>query len=173
MTPGTAAASAATTDLADAFEARFAEGTLAVLGNRWLSLGRRLRFGGPCVTLQAFEDNTLLAELVKMPGAGRVIVVDGGGSPRCALFGGNLARAAQEQGWAGLVIHGAARDADEIDACEIGVRALGLSPRRSVKRGTGQREVPVSIEGVRVQPGDWIYADRDGVLVSRGALMLP
>lgn len=162
----------ATADLADAFEARFAEGSLAVLGTRWLALGGRIAFSGPCVTLQVFEDNSLLAELVKTPGDGRVIVVDGGGSVRCALLGGNLAKAAQDNRWAGIVIHGAARDADEIDACDLGVRALALSPRRSVKRGAGLRDVPLAIDGVRVQPGDWLYADRDGVLVSRSELRL-
>jgi regulator of ribonuclease activity A len=161
-----------TTDLADAFEARFLDGSLAVLGSRWLVLGRQVAFSGPCVTLQVFEDNALLADLVKTPGEGRVIVVDGGGSTRCALLGGNLAKAAQDNGWAGLVIHGAVRDADEIDACAIGVRALALTPRRSIKRGVGQRDLPVSIDGVRVQPGDWIYADRDGVLASRSQLRL-
>ncbi len=161
-----------TTDLADAYEARFLDGSLAVLGSRWLVFGRNVGFSGPCVTLQVFEDNALLADLVKAPGEGRVIVVDGGGSTRCALLGGNLAKAAQDNGWAGLVIHGAARDADEIDACAIGVRALALTPRRSIKRGVGQRDVPVSIDGVRVQAGDWIYVDRDGVLVSRAPLSL-
>jgi regulator of ribonuclease activity A len=161
-----------TTDLADAFEARFLDGSLAVLGSRWLVLGRQVAFSGPCVTLQVFEDNALLADLVKTPGEGRVIVVDGGGSRRCALLGGNLAKATQDNGWAGLVIHGAVRDADEIDACAIGVRALALTPRRSIKRGVGQRDLPVSIDGVRVQPGDWIYADRDGVLASRSQLSL-
>ncbi|MCA3221077.1 MAG: ribonuclease E activity regulator RraA [Burkholderiales bacterium] len=164
---------AATADLADAFEPRFAAGTLAVLGSRWLCMGRRFRFGGSCVTLQVFEDNSLVADEVKAAGQGRVLVVDGGGSLRCALFGGNLARAAQEHGWAGVVIHGAARDADEIDSFDVGVRALALSPRRAIKRGAGQRDLPLLIEGVRVQPGDWIYADRDGVLVSRAMLVLP
>lgn len=162
----------ATADLADAFEARFADGSLAVLGAGWLALGGRIAFSGPCVTLQVFEDNSLLAELVKTPGEGRVIVVDGGGSVRCALLGGNLAKAAHDNRWSGIVLHGAARDADEIDACDLGVRALALSPRRSVKRGAGLRNVPLAIDGVRVQPGDWIYADRDGVLVSRAELRL-
>ncbi len=162
----------ATTDLADAFEARFVDGSLAVLGTRWLALGRNVAFSGPCVTLQVFEDNSLLADLVKTAGEGRVIVVDGGGSTRSALLGGNLAKAAQDSGWAGLVIHGAVRDADEIDACALGVRALALTPRRSIKRGVGQRDVPLAIDGVRVQPGDWIYVDRDGVLVSRARLSL-
>jgi regulator of ribonuclease activity A len=164
--------SVATTDLADAFEARFLDGTLAVLGSIWLTLGQHIAFAGPCITLQVFEDNSLLADLVKTPGEDRVIVVDGGGSTRCALLGGNLAKAAQDNHWAGIVIHGAARDADEIDACAIGVRALALSPRRSVKRGAGQRDIALQINGVRVQPGDWVYVDRDGVLVSRTQLSL-
>ncbi len=107
-----------------------------------------------------------MAELVKLPGAGRVIVVDAGGSLRCGVFGGNLAATAAKNGWVGVVIYGCARDADEIDACAIGVRALALHPRRSVKRGEGQRDVVVTFMGSTIRPGDWLYADRDGVIVS-------
>jgi regulator of ribonuclease activity A len=82
------------------------------------------------------------------------------------VFGGNLAAAAAKNGWAGVVINGCARDSAEIDAVDIGVRALALHPRRSVKRGEGQRDLPVTLLGVTVKPGEWIYADADGVLVS-------
>lgn len=135
-----------------------------------IALGRINAFSGPVVTLKLFEDNSLLADLVKEAGAGRVAVVDAGGSLRCAVLGGNLAAAAARNGWAGLVIYGCARDADEIDACEIGVRALALNPRRSIKRGEGQRDIPVSFLGATMRPGQWIYADRDGVIVSQQPL---
>lgn len=135
-----------------------------------IALGRTNTFSGPVVTLKLFEDNSLLADLVKEAGAGRVAVVDAGGSLRCAVLGGNLAAAAARNGWAGLVIYGCARDADEIDACEIGVRALALNPRRSIKRGEGQRDIPVSFLGATMRPGQWIYADRDGVIVSQQPL---
>lgn len=160
----------ATTDLCDAFAAQLADGRLQVLAPGWLSLGRRSRFHGRAVTLKLFEDNSLIAAAVKTPGEGRVLVVDAGGSLRCAVLGGNLAAAAAANRWAGLVIHGCARDADEIDACEIGVRALALNPRRSIKRGAGEADLTIEIAGATVRPGDWIYADRDGVLVAREAL---
>jgi regulator of ribonuclease activity A len=156
----------ATTDLLDAHEADIDAGRIQVLHPALIALGRRRTFAGEVVTLKLFEDNSLLADLVKTPGGGRVVVVDAGGSLRCAVFGGNLATAAACNGWAGIVIYGCARDADEIDACDIGLRALGLNPRRSVKRGEGQRGVAVSFLGATIRPGDWLYADRDGVVVS-------
>lgn len=159
-----------TADLCDAHEALLAAGEVRVLAPGYIALGQRIGFHGRAVTLKVFEDNSLLADAVKTPGEGRVLVVDGGGSLRCALFGGNLAQAAARNAWAGVVIHGCARDADEIDACAIAVRALALHPRRSVKRGVGERDVVLSFGGVRVAPGDWVYGDRDGVLVSDRAL---
>ena len=162
--------SPATTDLCDAHEGQLPTGELQVLTPGYLALGQHVGFYGRAVTLKVFEDNSFVAEAVKTPGEGRVLVVDGGGSLRCALFGGNLAQAAARNGWAGVVIHGCARDADEIDACSIAVRALALHPARSVKRGVGERDLVLSFGGVRVAPGDWIYGDRDGVLVSRSAL---
>ena len=159
-----------TTDLCDANEGALAAGSLRVMQPGLIWLGARASFGGPAVTLQLFEDNSLLADAVQSPGEGRVLVVDGGGSLRCAVFGGNLAATAAKNGWAGVVINGCARDSAEIDAAPIGVRALALHPRRSVKRGAGQRDVPVTFLGVTVRPGEWIYADADGVLVSATAL---
>jgi regulator of ribonuclease activity A len=155
-----------TCDLCDAHEQLLATGRLRVLPPGLLSFGGRLRFAGPSATLRVFEDNALLANWVRSPGEGRVLVVDAGSSLRCAVLGGRLASAAAANGWSGLVIAGAVRDADEIDACDIGVRALALSPRRSLKRGTGEVQQAVSVLGVAVSPGDWIYADRDGVIVS-------
>lgn len=160
----------ATADLCDEFESWLDDGRLQVLAPGWLCLGQRIAFSGRAATLRLFEDNSLLAVAVKTPGEGRVLVVDAGGSLRCAVFGGNLASAAASNGWAGLVIHGCARDADEIDACDIGVRVLGLNPRRPVKRGVGEADVAVRLAGALVRPGDWVYADRDGVLVAQSAL---
>jgi regulator of ribonuclease activity A len=159
-----------TTDLCDANEDALAEGTLRVFDPGFIVLGARTAFAGPAATVKVFEDNTLVAEAVKTPGEGRVLVVDAGGSLRCAVFGGNLAASAAKNGWAGVVINGAARDAGEINAADLGVRALALHPRRSVKRGEGQRDLPVTFLGVTVRPGEWIYADADGVLVSARAL---
>jgi regulator of ribonuclease activity A len=160
----------ATTDLLDAHEADLESGSVQVLQPGLLSLGRLAAFHGPVVTLKLYEDNSLLADLLKGPGNGRVAVVDAGGSLRCGVFGGNLAATAARNGWAGVVIFGCARDADEIDACDLGVRALALHPRRSVKRGEGQRDLVVGFLGATIRPGDWLYADRDGVLISRRPL---
>jgi regulator of ribonuclease activity A len=160
----------ATTDLLDLHEAELDSGGVQVLEPRLDSFGRAAAFCGPVVTLKLHEDNSLLAELVKGPGEGRVAVVDAGGSLRCSVFGGNLAAMAARNGWAGVVIYGCARDADEIDACELGVRALALHPRRSVKRGEGQRDLAVTFLGATIRPGDWLYADRDGVIISRRPL---
>jgi regulator of ribonuclease activity A len=162
--------SVSTTDLCDTHEAALDAGELQVLAPGLSAFGRRVRFAGPIATLKLFEDNSLLAETVKLPGEGRVLVVDAGGSLRCAVFGGNLAVAAARNQWAGVVIYGCVRDADEIDACELGVRALGVNPRRSIKRGEGSREIAVSFLGARIQPDNWLYADRDGVLIAVRAL---
>ena len=155
-----------TTDLCDEHEALFETGDLQVLEPPLLAFGARERFCGRARTVKLFEDNSLLAQAVKEPGHGQVLVVDAGGSARCAVLGGNLARNAADNGWAGLVVFGAVRDVAEIDACAIGIRALAVMPRRSIKRGEGQRELTISAFGARIGPGDWVYADRDGVLIS-------
>jgi regulator of ribonuclease activity A len=149
-----------TTDLSDAHpEAQVCDPVFQAYGGR-------TAFSGPITTLKVFEDNSMVREIVQTAGEGRVLVVDGGGSMRCGLFGGNLAVAAARNGWAGVVINGCARDADEIDAEPIGVRALALHPRRS-ERGlhSGQAGIPVHFAGVLFREGEWLLADRDGVLV--------
>ncbi len=154
-----------TTDLCDEHEALFETGELQVMAPGLLSFGARRRFSGAARTIKLFEDNALLAQAVKEPGNGEVLVVDAGGSARCAVLGGNLARSAADNGWAGVIVYGCVRDVEEIDGCALGVRALDVTPRRSIKRGEGQRDLFVTVFGVRVRPGDWIYADRDGVIV--------
>jgi regulator of ribonuclease activity A len=132
--------------------------------------GGRRAFSGPVSTVRCFEDNSLVKEAVDGPGAGRVLVVDGGGSRRRALFGGNLGLAAVRNGWAGIIIHGCIRDSAELAALDVGIRALGTMPLRSEKRGVGDRDVPVRFAGVTFRPGDFVYADEDGVVVSHGPL---
>lgn len=166
MSQATDPTSFATTDLCDAHEARLAAGELRVLHPAFRAFGRRIRFAGPVATVRCFEDNTLVRTTLEEPGEGRVLVVDGGGSLRCALVGGNLAQLAQRNGWAGVVVNGCVRDVAEIDACEIGVWALATHPRRSDKRGGGARGQTVEIGGVRIAPGNWCYADDDGILIS-------
>ena len=161
-----------TTDLCDANEALFDGGELRVLSPAPLSFGARHRFCGAARTIKLFEDNSLLADAVKQPGEGHVLVVDAGGSTRCAVLGGNLARNAADNGWAGVLVFGAVRDVEEIDGCAVGVRALAVTPRRSIKRGEGQRDRVVTVFGALVRPGDWVYSDRDGVIVCARPLHL-
>jgi RraA family protein len=103
---------------------------------------------------------------------GRVLVVDGAGSMRCAILGGNPVQQAQNNGWAGIVVNGCIRDADEINGCDIGVRALGSHPFKANKKGFGEKHVPVYIGGTRICDGEWLYADTDGILVSRSELTI-
>jgi regulator of ribonuclease activity A len=123
-------------------------------------------FCGQAVTVKCHEDNSLVKELVASPGQGRVIVVDGGGSRRRALLGDMLAEKAASNGWAGLIINGVIRDVDEIGATQIGVQALGTIPLKTEKLGVGQQQLALHVGGVVVHPGDWIYADNNGVLVA-------
>ncbi|HUN94591.1 MAG TPA: ribonuclease E activity regulator RraA [Burkholderiaceae bacterium] len=160
----------ATTDLCDAHQERIDAGEIAVVETALLAFGRRTAFHGEAVTLKVFEDNSRVADAVRSEGRQRVLVIDGGGSRRVALLGGNLADAAAKNGWAGVLVDGAVRDVDEIDRLELGVRALAVSPRRCVKRNAGERDLVISAFGVCVRPGSWIYVDRDGVVVAPHAL---
>ena len=130
------------------------------------AFGKRSRFSGTARTLKVFEDNVLVRLALETPGGGSVLVVDGGGSLRCALVGGNLGVLAQNNGWAGIIVNGCVRDSDELNQCDIGIRALASHPRRSVRKGLGEKDLVVDIAGVMVRPGDWVYADADGILIS-------
>ena len=124
------------------------------------------RFSGEAATLRVFEDNALVRSTLEQPGRGRVLVVDGGGSLRTALVGGNIAALAASNGWSGLVIYGAVRDLAELGAADVGIKALAPSPRRSAKGGAGEPGVEVTVAGVRVRPGNYVWADEDGVIVA-------
>lgn len=160
----------ATCDICDANEDKLAAGTLSVLPPVFKSFGKRAAFAGPARTLKVFEDNVLVRAALETPGEGHVLVVDGGGSLRCALVGGNLGVLAEKNGWAGILVNGCIRDSEEINGCDIGVRALATHPQRSIRKGVGEKDLQVSIAGATVRPGDWIYADADGVLVSAAKL---
>lgn len=151
----------ATADLYDAFsdELQVAEPALRSYG------GLRM-FHGPIATLRVFEDNSLVREALEQPGEGRVLVVDGGGSLRCALLGDQLAKLGVDNGWKGVLIHGCLRDVAVVHKLLLGVLALASNPRKSVKRGAGERDVKLEFLGVRWQPGHWLYADDDGVLLA-------
>lgn len=160
-----------TCDLCDANEIWLAEGSLAVLPPVFHSYGKSEQFCGPARTVKVFEDNVLVRQALEEQGGGAVLVVDGGGSMRCALLGGNLAVLAERNGWAGVVVHGCVRDIGEINQAKIGVRALGAHPQRSIRKGAGERDSRIMIAGVAVAPGAWIYADADGILVSATSLV--
>ncbi|MEP6825361.1 MAG: ribonuclease E activity regulator RraA [Ramlibacter sp.] len=160
----------ATCDLCDAHE-EDASGNFRVLPPVFRDFGVARRFSGQVATVRCLEDNSRVREAVNSPGEGRVLVVDGAGSVRRALVGGNLAAAAANNGWAGVVVDGAERDLAELAASGIPVKALALMPLRSVKRGEGQTGLAVEIQGVWVRPGDWLYADEDGIVVSATALI--
>jgi regulator of ribonuclease activity A len=160
----------ATSDLCDANE-EDASGNFRVLPPVFRDFGNAGRFAGRVATVRCLEDNSRIREAVNSPGQGRVLVVEGGGSVRRALVGGNLALAAAQNGWVGIVVDGAVRDAQELCVAGIGIKALALMPMRSVKRGEGQRDLPVVLQGVTVRPGDWLYADGDGIVVSASPLI--
>ena len=160
----------ATCDICDAHEDQLASGALAVLPPLFKPFGRNLRFSGPAYTLKIFEDNTLVRTALEQPGNGQVLVIDGGASLRCALVGGNLGVLGVKNGWAGIVVNGCIRDSAEINACAIGVRALATHPQKSNKKGAGEVQLRVMIAGVAIGPGNWIYADEDGILVAQGKL---
>lgn len=128
--------------------------------------GKRRSFSGPISTVWTFEDNARLKAHLETPGAGRVLVIDGGGSTRCAVVGDMIAAIAMRNGWAGLVINGAIRDSEELDAMEFGVFALARSPKKSRKDGIGAVDETVSFGHVDFVPGHYVYCDGDGVLVS-------
>lgn len=154
----------ATCDLCDDHK-NDTDGNFRVLPPVFKDFGLRRKFSGPVSTVKCFEDNTLVKAAVDSPGQGRVLVVDGGGSLRRALVGGNLGKAAAKNGWAGVVVDGCVRDSAELAECDVGIRALALMPWPTEKRQEGQNNVPVQIQGVWVRPGDWLYADEDGIVV--------
>lgn len=124
-------------------------------------------FRGVVSTVLAHDENLLVKAAVAEPGEGRVLVVEGGGSCHSALLGDNMARLARDNGWAGIVVHGAVRDAAELATLDIGVKAVGTNPRRSHKTGTGRRDVPVGFGGATFRPGDVLVSDDDGIVVLR------
>lgn len=155
-----------TADLCDAHE-----DALQILMPMMHSYGGRAAFGGPITTLKLFEDNALVRKTLEGPGNGRVLVIDGGGSLRCALVGDQLAQLGVRNGWAGLVVYGCIRDSAAIAGMDLGVMALATHPRKTVKRNTGEADLTVTFGGVSFVPGHFLYADADGIVVSPRALL--
>ncbi len=133
--------------------------------------GGRAVFCGPIRTIRTLEDNAAIKDLLLTPGDGAVLVVDGGGSLRTALAGDQIAGAAVQNGWAGLILYGAVRDMAALRELDLGIKALGTNPSKSAKLGTGMIDVPVSFGGVTFRSGEWVYSDDDGILVAAAPLM--
>ena len=157
-----------TPDLCDAYPEQ-----VQVLEPMFSNFGGRDSFGGQIVTIKCFEDNSRVKEQVELDGKGKVLVVDGGGSLRCALLGDMLAEKAARNGWEGLVIYGCVRDVDVLIQTNVGVQALASHPMKTDRRGIGELNVPVTFAGVTFRPGEYVYADNNGVLVSPSPLKMP
>lgn len=143
---------------------------LRVLAPIFRDYGGLRTFAGEVVTLKVYEDNSLVRAALEEAGHGRVLVVDGGGSLRCALVGDNLAELGHKNGWAGIVVYGCIRDSAPIGALAIGVKAIATNPRKSVKKGEGERNVTLRLAEVVIEPGDYLYADVDGVVLAKTKL---
>ena len=139
--------------------------TLDSCETQFRSYGGHRAFSGPAVTLRCVEDNVVLRSVISEPGNGRVVVVDGGGSLHRALMGDLMAQLAVDNGWAGIVVHGAVRDTAVLAGMPIGIKALGTNPRPSTKTGAGARDVEVSFGGAIFRPGDHVFCDDDGIVV--------
>ncbi|MBK7955868.1 MAG: ribonuclease E activity regulator RraA [Candidatus Accumulibacter sp.] len=155
-----------TPDLLDNHEAGTQDGDIRVVAPIFQPYGGRPAFSGRIVTLKLFEDNSLVRTALAEDGRGKVLVIDGGGSLRCALVGDQLAILAQKNAWEGIVVYGCIRDSDDISRIDLGVRALNTHPLKSVKKGVGDRDLAVTFGGVTCRPGEWIYVDGDGIVVS-------
>ena len=128
--------------------------------------GGRRAFAGRISTVRCFQDNALLKSVLSEPGDGGVLVIDGAGSVHAALVGDVIAELGRSNGWSGLIINGAVRDASTLATLDIGIKAMGTNPRKSTKTGAGQRDVPVTFGGVTFAPGDVAYSDDDGIVVT-------
>jgi len=133
--------------------------------------GALRQFGGEVVTVKCFEDNSLVGEMVRSAGAGRVLVVDGGASPRRSLLGDQLVSHAVDNNWAGIVIYGYIRDVEEVELMAMGVMALGTIPRKTEKLGEGKVNVPLQFAGLHIEPGHYLYADATGLIVADRSLI--
>jgi regulator of ribonuclease activity A len=127
--------------------------------------GGRDTFAGPISTVRCFQDNALLKSVLSEPGDGRVLVIDGDASVHTALVGDLIAELGRSNGWAGVIVNGAVRDASILRTLDFGVKALGTNPRKSTKTGAGERDVEVSFGGITFGPGEIAYSDDDGIVV--------
>jgi regulator of ribonuclease activity A len=154
-----------TADLCDAHGAE-----LQVAEPLLRDFGGRVAFHGAISTIRCFEDNSFVRAALETAGCGRVLVIDGGGSLRCALIGDQLAALAAKNGWVGAIVHGCVRDSSVLATTDVGIKAIAAHPRKSVKLGNGQREIPVRFAGAVYTPGHYLYADEDGIVISPSLL---
>lgn len=133
--------------------------------------GKNISFNGTISTVKCFEDNSLVRKQLEQPGNGRVLVVDGGGSTRCAMVGDILAQMGADNGWSGIIVYGCIRDSGVIATISIGVKAIGTMPIKSVKKGEGEIDIAVHFADVDFIPGQYAYADEDGIILSSKALL--
>lgn len=143
---------------------------LQIIGSAFRSYGKRTSFSGPIETVKVFEDNVLVKGALETIPAGSVLVVDGGGSFRCALLGDRLGEIAQERGLAGIIINGCVRDSAELAQLDVGIFALGTNPLKSKKEGKGEQNISLSFLSANWNPGDYVYADEDGVVIAERKL---
>lgn len=140
-------------------------------GKFFQSYGARKSFGGQVVTVKCFEDNSRVKELLATDGTGKVLVVDGGASMRCALMGDMIAESAVKHHWNGVIVYGCVRDVDAIAELDLGVHALAAIPQKSNRKGVGETDIQLSFGGVTIQSGDYIYADNNGIVVAKESLV--
>jgi len=145
---------------------------LQVLEPLFTEFGGKEKFSGEIVTIKCFEDNSVVKQTLATTGHGKVLVVDGGGSLRCALLGDLLGAMAVENGWQGVLVYGCVRDVEILKGMDLGVRALKSYPLKSNKRGEGQLNVMLRFASVSFQPGQYLYADENGIVVANQQLDL-
>ena len=155
-----------TADICDSNEKLISDGVIKIIPPGFCSFAKKKNIAGKILTVKAFEDNSFVRSSLEQQGNGRILIVDGAGSHRCALLGGSLGKLAEKNGWEGVIVYGYIRDAHEIYNCNIGVWALGTCPKRSRKLGSGEVGKNIEIIGVRVREGDFCIADLDGILIS-------
>ena len=152
----------ATADLYDEYEEE-----LQIAKPMFNDYGGIKQFSGPALTLKVFEDNSLVRAALEEPGLGKVLIVEGGASLRCALLGDMLAELGVKNGWVGIIVYGCIRDSVMMGKMNIGVKALNTNPRKSVKKGVGDRDIAITFADVTINTGDFIYADEDGFVVAK------
>jgi len=154
-----------TADLSDQYGT-----SLSLLNLSLRTFGKKDWMSGKVVTLKVFEDNTYVRKLLSENGTGKVLLIDGGGSRRCALVGDQIAQLAIDQNWEGIIVYGCIRDSKTINEMEISIKALGTCPVKSIKRDVGYPDQELTIAGTRILSGQYIYSDADGILISESPL---